>query len=91
MDEIHLHDDVDAKKVLNMVLWKAVNTPTTYTQALENFSNFVENWGFCFWHPPPPPSERPWLTPTWVMGFDGASRCTLHLVQRCSTSSYEQN
>jgi hypothetical protein len=34
LDDIHLHDDVDAKEVLNVVLWKTTNTPITYAQVL---------------------------------------------------------
>jgi hypothetical protein len=29
MDEIHLHDYVNAKEVLNIILQKAIGTPTT--------------------------------------------------------------
>jgi hypothetical protein len=45
LDDIHLHDDVDAKEVLNIFLWKT-STPIAYAQVLENFSTIVENRSF---------------------------------------------
>jgi hypothetical protein len=50
LNEVHLHDDADAKEVLNHMLQKNTNSPTTYAQVLEDFTNFVDN-------------QRPFLTP----------------------------
>jgi hypothetical protein len=50
LDQIHLHDDVDAKEVLNIFLRKTTSTPIAYAQVLENFSNIVESRGFIL-HP----------------------------------------
>ncbi len=52
LNEIHLCDDVDAKEVLNHMLQKNTNSPTTYAQVLKDFINFVEN-------------QRPFLTPPY--------------------------
>jgi hypothetical protein len=52
LNEVHLHDDVDAKEVLNRMLQKNINSPTSYAQVLKDFTNFVEN-------------QRPFLAPPY--------------------------
>jgi hypothetical protein len=43
LGEAHLHEDADAKEVLNRVLRKTAHTPTTYALTLRDFANFVES------------------------------------------------
>jgi hypothetical protein len=45
LDEVRLHDDVDAKEALNKVLQKTIHTLNAYTLALRNFADFMENQG----------------------------------------------
>jgi hypothetical protein len=38
LGEVRLHDDVDAKEVLNRILWKITITPTTYAQRVKTYN-----------------------------------------------------
>ncbi len=43
LGEICLHDDANAKKMLNRVLRKTIHNPTAYALALRDFTDFVES------------------------------------------------
>ncbi len=58
LGEACLHDDVDVKEALNIVLQKIVGTSTAYVLALKNFANFIIEVLFST-----PLNERPRLAP----------------------------
>ncbi len=68
LGEICLHNDVDVKETLNHVLQKNTNNSTTYTQALKDFVDFVENQG-PFFDTLSSLSEQSQIFPTWMVGF----------------------
>jgi hypothetical protein len=45
LGEVYLHDDANAKEVLNKVLWKIVCTPIAYALVLKKIVDFVKSQG----------------------------------------------
>ncbi len=60
LGETCLHDYPNAKKMLNHMLQKTINNPTTYPPTLKDF---VENWGF--FSNTPLVNDLNWLPSEW--------------------------